>query len=185
MEEDERDFGRAWLLSASRASGQAVRRGCRAPRYLDYRAVGRLGEQVARAKHVVPDGQLHVVVFDDLQSIPGAVYCRLERFLALDHYDRTGFPVANAQHAHVLPAIGHFLMRPPPLLREAKHYLQRLFPLETKAIGRKLYALNRRAPAKGQLSPAVRAEMVEEFTDDVVLLSRTLGRELGHWLVSA
>src|SRR5690349_19831942 len=35
FEEDERDFARAWALSAARAAGERVAAECRAPRYLD------------------------------------------------------------------------------------------------------------------------------------------------------
>lgn len=185
FEEDEREFGRAWRLSAARAVGQAVHHGCRAPLYLDYRAVGRMGEQVARAKRIVPGNQLHVVVFDDLRSDPEAVYSGLERFLMLDHHPLGRFPVTNAQQAHALPAVGRFLMRPPPLLRGAKRYLQRLFPVQAKAVGKKLYALNRSASPKAQLPQDIRAEMVAAFADDVALLSRALGRDLEHWLAPA
>lgn len=185
FEEDERDFARAWRLSPERAAGRAVRPGCRAPAYLDYRAMGRLGEQVARAKRVVPEGQLHVVVFDDLQRDAAAVYRELERFLGLDHHDRSGFPVTNAQQAHALPALGRFLMRPPPVLRGLKRQAQRLFPGQVKALGRRLYALNRAAPEKAPVPPEIRAEMAAAFADDVALLSRLLGRDLSHWLAPA
>src|SRR4051794_13742943 len=95
FEEDERDFARAWALSSARAEGRAVPAGCRAARYLDYRAVGRLGEQIQKAKRIVPDRQLHVIVFDDLRTDAVAVCRGILRFLDVGGESKEIFPMVN------------------------------------------------------------------------------------------
>jgi hypothetical protein len=185
FEEEERDFARAWALSAARAEGRAVGKGCRAPRYLDYRAIGRLGEQIQRAKRLVPEDQLHIIVFADLQADPAAVYRSTLGFLGLDQEDRLEFPVVNARHEHIIPMLGRVLMHPPPLLQEAKRRVRQIFPAQAKAVGRALHGLNRRAAPKSRLSPELRDEMIAAFKDDVSLLSSLLGRDLSHWLMPA
>jgi hypothetical protein len=182
FEENERDFARAWALSAARAEGRAVESCCRASRYLDYRAIGRLGEQIQRAKGFVPGCQLHIVVFDDLQTDPAAVHRDILSFLGLAPEEREGFPVTNTRQEHALSLVSRFLMHPPPPLREAKQRFRQAFPASAKAIGKLLYGLNRRAPAKNKLPADLRAEMIAAFADDVVLLSRLLERDLSHWL---
>jgi hypothetical protein len=42
-------------------------------------------------------------------------------------------------------------------------------------------ALNTVRERRPPLSPALRAELVEAFRDEVALLSRLLNRDLSHW----
>jgi hypothetical protein len=74
LEENEPDPERAWRLSPARAKGEMVGSRCRAPKYLDYQSIGRLGEQVSRLEALVPKDQLLVIVFDDLRADPRRVY---------------------------------------------------------------------------------------------------------------
>ena len=56
FEEDQLDFELAWELSEYRARGEQVNARCRAPTYLDYKSVARLGGQVARMVRTGPAG---------------------------------------------------------------------------------------------------------------------------------
>jgi hypothetical protein len=95
FEENEPDFETAWRLSAERAKGREVGADCRAPKYLDYQAIGRLGEQVRTLKTLVPENQLHAIVFDDLGVDPGAVYRDTLTFLGTTADGRSAFPVVT------------------------------------------------------------------------------------------
>jgi hypothetical protein len=181
FEENEPDFETAWRLSAERAKGREVSAGCRAPKYLDYQAIGRLGEQVRRLKSVVPESQLHAIVFDDLRAHPGAVYRDTLAFLGVATDGRNAFPIVNARKANAWPALARLLKRPPAPLRRLKLAAKRAFPVPTKGIGSIVHGLNQRPGERRTLPAPLRDEMAAAFRDDVALLGELLGRDLSHW----
>ncbi len=178
-EQAEPDFERAW-----RASGSDVRMGpnCRDPRLLDYRAICRLGSQLARLLALVDARHVHVVVFDDLCRAPDTVYRDLLRFLELADDGRRDFPQFNARMRHRFPGLGEALLAPPGFLRRVKAGCQARYPVLTKNVGRFLLRLNRAPGNKSDISPRLRAEMAEELRPDIDLLARLLNRKLDHWL---
>jgi Sulfotransferase domain len=103
FEENERDFEVAWRLSRERAQGRMVSPRCRAPRYLDYEWIGRLGEQVSRLKAIVTEDQLHIIVFDDLCSDPRKIYRETCNFLGVAPDERGAFPIKNPRKTHRWP----------------------------------------------------------------------------------
>jgi hypothetical protein len=181
FEENETDFETAWLLSAERARGRKVATDCRAPKYLDYRAIGRLGEQVQRLRSLVPGSQLHAIVFDDLCADPKAVYRETLAFLGVAPDGKDAFPVVNARKTNAWPALARLLKRPPAPLRRLKLAARRAFPAQAKAIGRAVHGLNQRPEQRAPLPAALRREMVAAFKDDVALLGELLDRDLSHW----
>jgi hypothetical protein len=181
LEENEPDFEIAWRLSAERAQGRKVAADCRAPRYLDYRAIGRLGEQVRRLKTLVPETQLHTIVFDDLRADPGAVYRDTLAFLGLTQDGQNAFAIVNARKTNAWPALARLLRRPPAPVRRLKLAAKRAFPAQTKAVGLFVHRLNQRPQERPTLAESVRGEMVAAFKDDVLLLAELLKRDLSHW----
>jgi hypothetical protein len=179
-EENEKDFETAWRLSPARAEERMVSALCDAPRYLDYQAIGRLGEQLARAMLHVPREQLHVIVHDDLRADPGAVYRATLAFLGLENDGRSDFPVYNARRRNRLPLAIRILKTPP--VRAIKRSLKDWAPRASHVVGSRFYrAIS--APAEHlELRPELRAELVEFYKDDVALLGRLLKRDLSHWL---
>ena len=105
FEEDQVDFGLAWELSGYRARGERVAARCRAPAYLDYKSVARLGGQVARMVRIVPPDQLHVILFDDLSRDAERTYGAVLDFLALAPDGRNDFAIANPRKTHAWPAL--------------------------------------------------------------------------------
>ena len=91
FEEDQADFALAWDLSAYRMRGERIGACCRAPAYLNYKSIARLGEQVARMVELVPPDQLLVVLFDDLSRNAETVYGTVLDFLCLRRGRSAGF----------------------------------------------------------------------------------------------
>jgi hypothetical protein len=181
FEENESDFETAWRLSAERAKGRMVAANCRAPRYLDYQAIGRLGEQVSRLKTLVPERQLHAIVFDDLRADPGAVYRDTLAFLGVAAHERSTFAVLNARKSNAWPVLARLLKRPPAPLHRLKLAAKRAFPARTKAIGSAIHRLNERPERRRTLGESLRREMIAAFKDDISLLGELLNRDLDHW----
>ena len=178
VEEDEADFERAWRRTPRLAPNQETS-------ILDYRAVGKLGVRLRAIAAVVPQRQLHVVVFDDLQAAPDAVYRDVLLFLGIKPDERHEFSTLNARKQRVYPQLAALMRRPPGMLGTAKRAMKRLFPQQTRVLGNQIHLWNRRSAPNWSLSDALRREMVAEFQDDVLLLSETLGRDLRHWMERA
>ena len=181
LEENEPDLARAWRLSPARAKGEMVGPRCRAPRYLDYQSIGRLGEQVSRLKAVVPEHQLLVIVFDDLCADRRRVYRETCRFLGVPPDEQGPFAIENARRTHRWPNLARALKHLPGPIHRLKLHLRARFPAQAKAIGRAVHRLNRRAAERPALGESLRGEMIAAFKDDVALLGRLLDRDLGHW----
>jgi hypothetical protein len=181
LEENEPDFERAWRLSPARAKGEKVGPRCRAPKYLDYQSIGRLGEQVSRLKAVVPEDQLLVIVFDDLCADRRRIYRETCLFLGVPPDERGDFAIENARRTHRWPELARALKHLPRPVHRLKLRLRSKFPAQAKAIGRVVHRLNRRAAERPPLEDSLRGEMIAAFKDDVALLGRLLDRDLSDW----
>jgi Sulfotransferase domain len=177
FEENERDFAVAWRLSRERAQGRMVGPRCRAPRYLDYQWIGRLGEQVSRLKAIVGEDQLHIIVFDDLCSDPRKTYRETYHFLGVAPGEGGAFPIKNPRKTHRWPWPARLLKRNQRL----KLALRSVFPGLTKTIGRPLRRLNARPLESPALPETLRQELIAAFKDDICLLGELLNRDLSHW----
>jgi hypothetical protein len=185
FEENEPDFAVAWRLSEARAQGRHVPPGCRAPERLNYKSVGRLGEQIERLLRTAPREQVHIIVFDDFVADTSAAYRGVLRFLGLSDPGRMEFPVVNAHKEHRVPWASEFLLRPPFPLKQVKSLVTRYFPVQTKRVGRPIRRINTRPAPKPAISAEIKNEMAKEFADDIELLGSLLQRNLSHWYSDA
>ncbi|MEM7586531.1 MAG: hypothetical protein AAF560_24290 [Acidobacteriota bacterium] len=178
--EDEPSFARAWELQADRAAGRSIPAGCRAEALLQYRELGRLGEQVERLLQVVPRSHVRFVLLEDLAAQPRLIYGQLLTFLGLDDDGRMEFPVRNRHRVYrsrTLGGLKHVLARRWPRTDRLLRTLIRLLKLEAsarQAIGRE--------SARPALPDSLRRQLEEELADDVRLLAELIQRRLDHWL---
>jgi Sulfotransferase domain len=185
LEEKELDFAVAWSLSEARGRGERVLPGCRAPEELNYKSMGRLGEQIGRLLKLAHPEQVHIIVFDDFLSDTAASYRGVLRFLGLWDPGTTEFPVVNARREHRVQWVSNFLRHPPPPLKQVKSVLTQYFPAELKRMGKPIRRMNTRPAAKPAIGAEMKREMAREFTDDIELLGSLLRRDLSHWYKKA
>lgn len=160
LNDDERDFARAWAL-------QSVRRG--GPAFLQYGAACSLGAQVARLlDHVPPDRVLHIPL-DGLRADPARHYRRVLAFLGVPDDGREAFPISN-------PARGHRSK----VLQRALRFGSRMRQILGLRRGTGLARLNERAGPKSPLEPALRAELDAYFAADQAVLRDSLAR-VAYW----
>jgi hypothetical protein len=181
FEENEPDFAAAWRLSEARAEGRHVPPGCRSPERLNYKSVGRLGEQVERLLKIAPPEQVHIIVFEDFVSDTPGAYRGALQFLGLSDPGRLEFPVVNAHKDHRLPWLSKFLLRPPAPLKQVKSVFTQYFPGQLRRVGKPIRRLNTRPAAKPPISAEIKSEMAREFADDIDLLGSLLRRDFSHW----
>lgn len=181
FEEDELDFHQAWQLSEFRARGERVPAQCRAATYLDYRSVAQLGEQIARIVRHVPADQLYILFFDELSHDAARVYSKLLDFLGLPSDCREEFAVANPRKIHAWPALSRIIVKPPPLMQDAKRVARAAFPRLSKGAGRFVHRLLQKPLPRTAVAPELRRQLASELRSDIEKLASLLNRDLSEW----
>lgn len=176
------DFESAWRLQEPRSRGVDLPSKSRGAFLLQYAEMARFGTQAERLLSAAPAEQVKLILYDDFAASPRQVYHDVVEFLGLPPDDRTEFPRINDNKRARVEWLRNLIRKPPPVLREAYREVKsrvgrkRLDAIRQGVIER-LTVKERREP----LSPAFRAELVEGFRDEVALLGRVMGRDLGHW----
>ena len=189
-----RDFRGAWAKIADRAKGKSVPRSAIDPRWLRYDWAGELGRNVQHFIETVGRDRCHIVVFDDLSADPKGTYSKMCEFLGVEPWAQTNFKPQRVNKSIRIGWLQRLLKRPPKAVRTVmagEKFRKREKKLEAKE-GKAVAAIFRirkrlldwnKVPAKRQaLDPTVRAQIIERLRDDVILLSKTIDRDLSHWL---
>jgi hypothetical protein len=183
VDEDEKDFEKAWNLQELRKSGKRVPKKCRAPAFLQYRDVGKLGAQMERLLEVFPKEQVKVILFDDFVSDTKTIYEDVLSFLGLNSDGRKLFPRINESRKCRSQLIGQFTQTPPDNIMCAWKYIKDMFGI--KDFGHRV--MNRLRQANTVIKPIMalnailRLTLVDEFEEDIHSLEAIIGRNLSHW----
>lgn len=173
--EEIEDFETAWRLSGRRPP-ETIPATCLEPRTLDYAAMGRFDEQVARYLDAFPPEQICVVRFEEWVANPRRAYLRILEFIGLTDDGRTDFPPVNRGKTYRSRALARWIINPPPTLQSIWRGLKGF----TGPFGDRLYqsvrAMGFRSDAgyRSDISPELRAEIRGYFTDDNYRLSARL-----------
>lgn len=181
---DQQDFQRAWTLQDERAQGRQLPRNCRTPELLQYRKIGRLGEQVERLLEIFPREQVMFILFDDLKKDASGVYRRTLDFLGLPDDGRAEFPVVNANQVRHSQWLAEWFINPPGWLRGLWRFSKRyLGPAEQYGhrFLRWAYLANATEKPRAAMPAEFRAGIMAEFASDIRKLGDLIGRDLSHW----
>lgn len=180
-QEDVASFERAWRLQSVRREARRIPPRCLEPRLLQYRQVCRIGDYLERFIEYVPEGQRHIILFDDLQSNPAAVYRHALQFLGVADDRREDFSPIRANRILRSPRLRRAIGAVPEWLgslygpiRSAARYMG-LRPLAA------LNAWNLYYGRRRQLRPRFQLELAREFGPQIDKLERLLDRDLSHW----
>lgn len=182
-----KDFAQAWELSQERAQGQQVTRWCREPKFLDYKSICKLGQQLSRLFALVPRERVLVLILEKVKENPREEYLKVLHFLGVEDDGRREFPIKNPAKENrflllqkaVRPLVNLFLLTKRKLKTPGSSYLNvYLHELYYQVYRR----LNTRPRPRPPLPPKLREEMAEYFWDDVLLLSQLLQQDLTGWL---
>jgi len=189
-----RDFPTAWSMIGERAKGRAIPKRAVDPRWLRYDWAGELGKNVQRFFETVGRERCHVVLFDDLVRDPAGSYRELCRFLGIEPWEGTDFEPQRVNKTIRIGWLQRLLKRPPRAVRTVlagEKYRQREKRLGAKegwmieaifAIRLRLLQWNKVPVERQPIDPGVRKQIIDRLRDDVILLSRVIGRDLSHWL---
>ncbi|MEW5855955.1 MAG: sulfotransferase domain-containing protein [Cyanobacteriota bacterium] len=181
--EEERDFERAWNLQNSRKNGLHIPKLCQVPGFLQYASVCKLGNQVEKLLNIFPSTQVKIILYDDFTKSTKAVYEDVLRFLEVPLDGRLNFPKINENKSHQFSLIAKFTQSPPlPLLKIAMKFKETL-GLEKLGVIDKIRQSNKRVRPRKVLKVDFRAELINEFREDIEKLSRLVDKDLNHWII--
>lgn len=189
-----RDFPTAWAKISERAQGKSLPKRAVDPRWLRYDWAGQLGQNVERFLATVGRERCHIVLFDDLLSDPRSTYRELCRFLGIEPWAETDFEPQRINKTIRIGWLQRLLKRPPKAIRTALAGDQ--FHKREKKVGmtespalaaffrvrKRLLDWNKVPVKREPLDPAVRQQIIDRLSTDVVLLSKVIDRDLSHWL---
>lgn len=183
-EENVDDFEKAWFLQSSRASDKNIPKGCSDARFLLYRKVGRLGEQLKRLYELVPKEQVMVILFDDFIRQTEQVYMDVLSFLKVSKVSQDYCPKferINENAVRRLDWLGEFTQQPPHFMINLAQKLKNILCIKNLRILPFLSRVNTKKQPRPPLSPKMREVLIEAFQNDIDDLSKILARDLSHW----
>jgi len=183
IDEDEKDFERAWNLQELRKSGEKIPKKCCTPALLQYRDIGKLGTQMERLLEVFPKEQVMVILFDDFVSDTRAVYEDVLSFLGLNSDGRKLFQRINESRKYRSPLVGHFTQTPPDNLMRVWKYIKDMFGVKDfgHSVMNRLRQANTVIRPRTALNEKLRLTLIDEFKEDIHSLEAILDRNLSHW----
>ena len=184
IDEDEKDFERAWNLQELRKSGEKIPKRCRTPALLQYRDIGKLGAQMERLLEVFPKEQIKVILFDDFVSDTRAVYEDVLSFLGLNSDGRKLFPRINESSRYRSMLVGHFTQTPPDKIVYVWKCIKDTFGVKDfgHLVMNWLRQTNTVIKPRIALNARLRLTLIHEFKEDIHTLEAIIGRNLSHWI---
>ncbi len=170
------DFEVAWELSRDRLQGKKTSFWCREPKLLAYKDVCKIGKQVDWLFNLIPRERVHVIVLDDLKSDPLREYRDTLQFLNLDYDGRSEFRAHNTAKKRK----SRLVRRIAKGVNAFKRSLG-VGPIGT-GIMEWIDKANTQNRPRSPLESHTREKVAEFFKEDVHLLSKTIDRDLTHWI---
>lgn len=184
LEEDERNFERAWALQAQRARGERIPGRCRDPRSLQYREAASLGTQLERLLKQVGRDRVHVVLHDDIAADRVQAYRSLLAFLGLPDDGRTRLRGRNGHREFRYTWAQSLVTNPPRLVARWLEQRQRQGksrPEWVRALRRRFKRWNTRRVRREPLATGTRELLRAELATEIDRLEVLLGRDLSSW----
>ena len=164
-DEDISDFAEAWTLSrdGNRSRYPAT---CREHSFLDYAAVGKFSEQVARYLDIFPKEQIRIIQFEKWSAAPRETYLELMDFLNVKDDGRTDFEPVHSAHHHRFRSVAALTQRPPKWMLSASTALRRMTGRKRLGLGRTFRKLNESNGYARAVPAELRHEIITHFAND-------------------
>lgn len=175
--ENVEDFEQAWRLQEFRAQDKMLPPNYPEPKLLQYAWLGKLGSQVENVLSIFPLEQVKFILFDEFQTDTKSVYDSVLKFLNIASDSRDIFPRINVTGEHRFRRLGWFVEKTPRWAVTIKRSL--MGETDIRPLARKIL---KRPTTRKPLTQTFRAELVDEFKDDIRLLSKLTQYDLNHWL---
>jgi len=177
-----KNFEKAWHSQAARKELKNISRLCLEPKLLQYAQIARLGEQIDRLLSIVPVVQTKIIFFEDFFRSTRDIYEEVLAFLGIQSDGRHEFPKINVNRSHKIGIIGTLTERTPKSVEKITAVIKKRTKIRKFGLLDKIKVLNTVTKPRLALSPELRREMIEEFREDIMLLSHLTNKDLSDWL---
>lgn len=182
-DENSKIFEEAWFAQTDRKSGkQNYPIGCSEPKRLDYHWVGQLGRHVERLLNHFPADQVKFIFFEDLKVNPRKIYMDTIEFIGGVDDGRIEFPHININKRHKIRFLSLLPLYVPQYAIGAFKRFKHFVGMKDFSFTQQLLKINTEIGKGASLDKATRDFLINEFRDDISLLSKLTGRNLDHWL---
>lgn len=173
--ENFKSFERAWLAQDDRAQGRRIPRLCKHPESLLYGNVCSIGHQVERLHDYCDSSRILYVFLEDVKADPQEQYQRVLTFLGVDPNHRLQFSISNAATQNRSRVVAQMVKGALQLKRKLG------LPALHIGLGKWIRKVNREEKDRATMSEAMRAQLIQYFHTDMMLLQHWSGRDLTHW----
>ena len=180
--ESEPDFKKAWELQSLREKGESIPKSCKYPIVLNYKNLGRLGFHVSNVLMVWPREQVRFVFIEDFVADPLKEYRSILEFLEVPYDGKTDFPRVNEGGGWRSPVIGKIMLGLWPLIIEIVSWLDVFNLLKKPEFWMHLWKMNSKEEEKIEIDKEFREKLIQEFREDIKLLSDITGKNLDSWM---
>jgi hypothetical protein len=176
--EDIPDFKQALDAEPDRRAGRRIPPGPINVENLFYRHSVQFAEQLERYFAVFGRDKVHVMLTDDLRRDGAGTMHSLLEFLGVDPSLAAPPPNSNENRRVRSPLVQRLIFAPKLLLPLAP-FLRR-FPL-VRSVRTRMLEMNSEAKPRPPMDPALRLELIVEFTPEIERLGKLIGRDLSSW----
>lgn len=182
MRDDIANLADALAAEPERRRGERIPPNARFTESLYYSEIPRYSEQLQRYFDAFGRERVHVILFDELKSSPQETYARTLAFLGVDPAFEPDFGIHNA----AAPTSNSWIYRAwkASTLRYRIRSMapQRIYDAIRANRAKRLKRAARHRP-RPPLDPALRAELIDRFRDEIDRLEKLIGRDLSAWRV--
>lgn len=178
LDEDVKDFAKAWRLSPARERGEQVWPRCRAPMTLIYTRVAAFADQIERLIAAAGRDSVLVLFQEEMLRDTGAVYRRALAFLGLEDDGRASFDPVNTAASFRSLGVQKFIKRDSRLLQAVARPIKKALKVQSLGFRAALDRINRSQPANERIAPEIAAEIADTYRADMQRLAGLLGRDL-------
>ena len=187
MQEDEPDLRKAWAKQPARRKGREIPVLCKDVKMLLYKEWCLLGRQLQRLLKQVPETQYHIIFFDDLVDDTENVYRNVLQFLNLPYDGRTEFKAYNEYRECRNFKLNEYRIRlvryrqNSSVINKWHKTLANMFKTRSIGVQKVLLPIIFKKAKRNDINEEFRKELLSEFHDDICLLEKLTGRNLGPW----
>ncbi len=180
LQEDEKDFEKAWDLEPLRKRGKAIPKNVYHVPNLFYSEVAKYHEQLKRVYRYFPKNQVKIILFDEFIKNTSQVYRDVQFFLNVPFYKKTSFLPMNpnkgirSKRIQKVTVIIH-------KNRELINSLKKTLGLNRIGISSVIRRINTFETNRKPMHPLVKARVVEHYKNEVEKLSQLINIDLSHW----
>lgn len=175
LEEDQKEFEKAWSLQKDRQKGESIPKTSKDPCLLEYAKVCALGRHMKQIVEIVPKNQRMFVLLEDMATNPSKKYREILKFLETHDDGRIDFSKSNEAAGIRSTFLQQLSFSQSVPLKITKSILKKVIPVSF------LQKMNRTQRKKPSLSWDFQRELLNTFEADIKIIEEITGKDLSHW----